>query len=71
MLFPAPLGPTSGPPLQPEVEVKETAVTIRWTPPSDARDETKTVDPDVLPSRSLVPTPPASWDELIAIDRRL
>jgi hypothetical protein len=68
-MLPAPLGPTSGAPLQPVVEVKETAVTVRWTPPSDARGGNKIVDPDVLPSRSLTPAPPATTYDVYEVPR--
>ena len=58
-----PLGGTSGPPSQPQVTVSETAATIRWTPPSDARGIVSAADPDVLPSRPIVPGPePTTYD---------
>jgi hypothetical protein len=59
-LAPVPLGPTSGAPSPPTIEVSENAVTIRWTPPSDARGQTPPADAGLLPSRSLVPMPPAT-----------
>ncbi len=62
-LVPAPLGGTSGPPSQPRVTVSETAATLRWTPPPDARGIVSPADPDVLPSRPLEPGPaPTTYD---------
>ena len=54
----APLSGTSGPPSQPIVSVGETSMTIRWTPPANARGVVSPAPADVLPSRPLVPGPP-------------
>jgi hypothetical protein len=59
-LIAVPLGPTSGAPSEPTIEVSETSMTVRWTPPGDARGRKPPSDPDVLPSRSLVPTATAT-----------
>jgi hypothetical protein len=62
-LVPAPLVGTSGPPSQPRVTVTETAMTLQWTPPADARGIVTPADPDVLPSRPIVPGPsPTMYD---------
>ena len=57
-LIPAPLGPTSSAPGAPEVKVSETSVTMHWTPAADARGATPPGEPDVLPSRPIIPGPP-------------
>lgn len=57
-LTPAPLGPTSGPPSAPRVTVNETAMTLQWTPPTDARGLGLAGEPDLIPARPIVPGPP-------------
>lgn len=59
-LQPVPLGATSSAPSAPEITVAETSMTIRWQPAADARGQTPPPEPDVLPSRSLAPTAPAT-----------
>jgi hypothetical protein len=68
-LLPIPLGPTSSAPSEPTIEVKETSVTVRWNPPADARGQTAPPDPDVLPSRSLIPSPPATNYDVYEVPR--
>jgi hypothetical protein len=65
----APLGGTSGPPSQPIVSVGETSMTIRWTPPPNARGVVSPAPPDVLPSRPLVPGPPPTTFEVYEVAR--
>lgn len=58
-----PLGGTSGAPSAPQVTVTETEMTVRWTPPPDARGVGTPPEPDVLPSRPIVPGPaPTTYD---------
>jgi hypothetical protein len=66
---PMPLGATSGPPSQPRVTVSETTATLRWAPPSDARGITSPADPDVLPSRPIVPGPPPTMFDVYEVPR--
>ena len=54
-LQPAPLGATSSAPSRPEINVAETSATIRWTPAADARGVVAPTNPELLPSRSLLP----------------
>jgi hypothetical protein len=63
-LQPAPLGPPSGSPSAPVIEVSETSATLRWTPPEDAKGQAPPTEPDLLPSRSLVPVPPPTTYEV-------
>jgi hypothetical protein len=63
-LVPAPLGPTSGAPSEPVIEVAEKAMTLRWTPPPDARGIPAEPDAGLLPSRPTVPGPPATVYEV-------
>ena len=63
-LLAAPLGPTSGAPSQPRIEVSETSALIRWTPPDDARGQAAPDETGVIPSRSLVPAPPPTAYEI-------
>lgn len=59
-LQPVPLGTTSGPPGRPEVTHDATNITIRWTPPADARGVGLEPVADALPSKPTVPGPPAT-----------
>jgi hypothetical protein len=68
-IVPAPLGGTSGPPSRPLVTVSETTMTIRWTPPSDARGLASPAEPDVLPSRPIVPGPPPTTFDVYEVAR--
>jgi hypothetical protein len=56
----APLAPTAGPPSQPHIAVEETSMTLRWTPPVDARGQQAAAEGDLLPSRSVTPVPPTT-----------
>jgi hypothetical protein len=67
-LVPAPLGSASGAPSTPEIIVKETSMTLKWEAPPDARGAT-TTDSSLLPSRSLVPTPPPTTYEVYEVAR--
>jgi hypothetical protein len=66
-LLPVPLGATSGAPSAPGIKVTETAMTVRWMPPAGARGQTAAADPGLLPSRSLVPAPPATSYEVYEV----
>jgi hypothetical protein len=68
-MAPAPLGGTSGPPSQPRVTITETSMTLRWTPPPDARGLTSPPPPDVLPSRPIVPGPPPTTFDVFEVAR--
>ena len=68
-VIPAPLLPTSGPPSQPVITVDETSMTMRWTPPPDARGAPAATDPEWLPSRSLVPGPIATTYDVYEVPR--
>jgi hypothetical protein len=68
-VIPAPLGPTSGSPSEPVIAVEETSMTLRWNPPVDARGVAATTEPDVLPSRSIVPGPPATTYDVYEVPR--
>lgn len=59
-LAPAPLGATSAAPPAPEITVDERSATIRWQPPADARGAETPVAENLLPSKPLVPGPPAT-----------
>ena len=62
-LVPAPLGPTSGPPSEPRITVKEDSMVLQWTPPTDARGLGLASEPDWLPSRPIVPgASPTTYD---------
>ena len=62
-VVPAPLGPTSGPPSQPLITVKEDSMVLRWNPPRDARGLGLATDPEWLPSRPIVPgVAPTTYD---------
>jgi hypothetical protein len=63
-----PLGPTSGAPSQPLVTVSETTATLRWTAPADAR-VAPPVEPDLLPSRPIVPGPPPTMFDVYEVAR--
>lgn len=66
-LVPAPLGPISSAPSKPQIDVSETAALIRWNPPEDARGQTAPSEEGLLPSRSLVPAPPATTYEVYEV----
>jgi hypothetical protein len=61
--MPVPLGRTSSAPSAPVISYDEKTLTIKWTPPADARAGQPASLPDVLPSRSLAPeSPPTMYD---------
>ncbi|HUE90123.1 MAG TPA: hypothetical protein VMO26_28915 [Vicinamibacterales bacterium] len=68
-IAPAPLGGTSGPPSAPLITIDETSMTLRWTPPPDARGVVPPADPDVLPSRPIVPGPPPTTYDVYEVPR--
>ena len=49
-----PLGPTSSSPSQPQITVEEQSVTIKWSPPADARGGVAPTPEGLLPSRPRV-----------------
>jgi hypothetical protein len=58
-----PLGTTSSAPPAPDVTYDERTITIRWKPAPDARGVEAPSEPNVLPSRSLVPpAAPTTYD---------
>jgi predicted small lipoprotein YifL len=59
-LQPVPLGTTSGAPGRPELTHDATNITVKWTPPADARGVGLAPEPDVLPSKPLFAGPPAT-----------
>ena len=60
---PAPLGTTSSAPAAPEITVDEASMTVRWTPPPDARGVAAPGDPSWLPSKSMMPpAAPTTYD---------
>jgi hypothetical protein len=62
-LVPAPLGPTSSAPVNPEIAVSEKAVTIKWAPSQDARGTAETAGGDLLPSKpTVLGPPPTTYD---------
>jgi hypothetical protein len=67
----APLGGTSGPPSQPRITVSESSMTIRWTPPPDARGVVSPTAPDLLPSRPIVPGPSPTTFEVYEVARNV
>jgi hypothetical protein len=61
--LPVPLGSTSSAPSAPKVTYDESALTITWAPPPDARGVVPTAEPGLLPARSLgLSTPPTTYD---------
>lgn len=70
-IVPAPLGPTSGPPSAPTITVEENAMTLRWTPPPDARGLGPAGDPDWLPARPVVPGPPPTTYDVYEVARNV
>jgi len=66
---PAPLGPTSSAPGRPEITVDEQSMTIRWAPAADARGSTEATTADVLPSRPVVPGPPATTYDVYEVSK--
>jgi hypothetical protein len=66
---PAPLGAPSGPPSKPVISVAEDSMTLRWTPPVDARGVAAAADPAWLPSRSLVESPPPTTYDVYEVPR--
>jgi hypothetical protein len=68
-VIPVPLVPTSGPPSQPVITVDETSMSLRWTPPTDARGAAAPTDPEWLPSRAIVPGPPATTYDVYEVPR--
>jgi hypothetical protein len=62
-IVPAPLGATSRAPGQPELTFDETSLTLKWSPPPDARTTQIAAGGDVLPARPIVPGPdPTTYD---------
>jgi hypothetical protein len=70
-IVPAPLAGTSGAPSPPRVTVSETSMTIRWTPPSDARGIAIPPEPGLLPSRPIVPGPPPTTFDVYEVPRNV
>jgi hypothetical protein len=68
-VIPAPLAATSGAPSAPEIQVEENAMTLRWTPPADARGTAPPPDPELLPSRPIVPGPPPTTFDVYEVSR--
>jgi hypothetical protein len=68
-LAPVPLAPTSSAPSAPEVTVAEKSMVIRWQAPVDARGVPEPAAPDVLPSRPIVPGPPATTYDVYEVPR--
>jgi hypothetical protein len=68
-LVPAPLAAPSGPPSRPIVSVTEDSLTLRWSPPVNARGIAEPGNPDWLPSRPLVPGPPATTYDVYEVPR--
>jgi hypothetical protein len=66
---PAPLGPTSSAPSQPDISVNEKTMTIKWMPSPDARGIADTVAEDVLPSKPIVPGPPPTTYDVYEVPR--
>ena len=65
----APLGTTSSAPPEPTVTVDEKSVTIRWTAAPDARGVTEPADPELLPSKPIVPGPPPTTYDVYEVSR--
>ena len=60
---PVPLGTTSSAPSAPALSYDESTLTIKWTPPTDVRGSQSPSDPDVLPSKPIVPqAEPTTYD---------
>ena len=68
-LVPAPLGPTSGPPSEPVIDVEEDRMVLRWTAPPDARADVAPTEPDLLPSRPILPGPPPTTYDVYEVPR--
>lgn len=68
-LVPAPLAPTVGAPSNLEIDVTERSMTIKWTPPADARGQAAPELPDVLPSRPLAAAPAATTYDVYEVSR--
>jgi hypothetical protein len=61
--LPVPLGDTSSAPGAPTLSYDESTLTIKWTPPKDARGSQSPSYPDVIPSKSIVPqSEPTMYD---------
>jgi hypothetical protein len=70
-LVPAPLGPTSSAPGAPEIDVEEARMVLRWTVPLDARPDPAVTEPDLLPSRPIVPGPPSTTYDVYEVPREV
>jgi hypothetical protein len=68
-VVPAPLGPTSTAPGRPELTVEETTMTLKWAAPSDARRVQGPGEEGVLPSRPIIPPPPATTYDIYEVRR--
>jgi hypothetical protein len=68
-VVPAPLGPTSTAPGQPEISISEKAVTIKWAPSPDARGIVETGGEDLLPSKPTMPGPPPTTYDVYEVPR--
>lgn len=64
-----PLGTTSSPPSQPQITVAEHAVTLRWQPSRDVRGSVAPTPEGLLPSRPLIPGPPATTYDVYEVPR--
>lgn len=64
-----PLGAPSGAPREPVIDVQESSFTLRWTPAPDARGFTEPTPPELLPSRSLLPSLPATTYDVYEVSR--
>lgn len=68
-IVPAPLGPTSSAPGRPELAVEETRMTFKWPAPSDVRGVQAPGEEGVLPSRPIIPAPPATTYDIYEVRR--
>jgi hypothetical protein len=68
-LAPAPLEPTSGAPSVLKLSYDEQSLTIRWTPPPDARGIQPPEIAGVLPSRPMVEGPPRTSYDVFEVPR--
>ena len=68
-IVPAPLGPTSGAPGRPDLDVAETSMSLKWAAPADARGGEEAAAGDLLPSRPIVPGPPPTMYDVYEVPR--
>ena len=66
-VVPAPLGPTSSAPGRPELTVEETKMTMKWPAPGDARTVPEPPAEGLLPSRPIIPGPPATTYDIYEV----